>query len=518
MRQPDLPAAADGAGADDSIPVVPHMTPDEFRRARRRGRRVDRPLHGAGGVAARCCRASRPARCARSCRRTRPSMASPSRRCSRDLDRIVLPGITHWQSPGFFAYFPANSLGPVDPRRAAVGGPRRAGDALAARAPPAPSSRRTCWTGWSRLLGLPAALPSDGRRRRRHPGHGVLGGALRPARRPRARERRRAPTPAAVDGTPHRLRLDAGALVGREGGGDRRASGSDNLRARRRRRGASRCAPSAARQAIDADRAAGSVRASSARPSARPRRTRSTRCRRSREIVPPPRAVAARRRRDERAPRRSAPSSACIHAGVEHADSYCFNPHKWMLTNFDCDAFWVARPGGVAPHALRPAGVPAEPRHRVGRGHRLPRLARAARPPLPRAQALVRDPPLRRRGAAAARSARTSRSRTGFADWVGREPDFELAAPVPLNLVCFRHAAGDEAERAGLLDGAQRLRRAVPHPHPARRPLHAAAVRSAGATPGAPRRAGVAAAARRGGRLTAAARLAPVSRAASARR
>ncbi len=29
-------------------------------------------------------------------------------------------------------------------------------------------------------------------------------------------------------------------------------------------------------------------------------------------------------------------------SGVEHADSYCFNPHKWMFTNFDCDCFYVA--------------------------------------------------------------------------------------------------------------------------------------------------------------------------------
>jgi aromatic-L-amino-acid/L-tryptophan decarboxylase len=28
--------------------------------------------------------------------------------------------------------------------------------------------------------------------------------------------------------------------------------------------------------------------------------------------------------------------------GVELADSYTFNPHKWMLTNFDCSVFWVA--------------------------------------------------------------------------------------------------------------------------------------------------------------------------------
>ena len=31
-----------------------------------------------------------------------------------------------------------------------------------------------------------------------------------------------------------------------------------------------------------------------------------------------------------------------IHDGVELADSYCFNPHKWMFTNFDCDCFYVA--------------------------------------------------------------------------------------------------------------------------------------------------------------------------------
>ena len=31
-----------------------------------------------------------------------------------------------------------------------------------------------------------------------------------------------------------------------------------------------------------------------------------------------------------------------IHKGVELADSYCFNPHKWMFTNFDCDCFYVA--------------------------------------------------------------------------------------------------------------------------------------------------------------------------------
>jgi aromatic-L-amino-acid decarboxylase len=29
-----------------------------------------------------------------------------------DLDQILLPGMTHWQHPRFFAYFPANSNPP----------------------------------------------------------------------------------------------------------------------------------------------------------------------------------------------------------------------------------------------------------------------------------------------------------------------------------------------------------------------------------------------------------------------
>ena len=31
----------------------------------------------------------------------------------RDLDEVILPGITHWQHPSFFAYFPANATGPA---------------------------------------------------------------------------------------------------------------------------------------------------------------------------------------------------------------------------------------------------------------------------------------------------------------------------------------------------------------------------------------------------------------------
>ena len=31
-----------------------------------------------------------------------------------------------------------------------------------------------------------------------------------------------------------------------------------------------------------------------------------------------------------------------IHQGIEHVDSWCFNPHKWLPVHFDCNVFWVA--------------------------------------------------------------------------------------------------------------------------------------------------------------------------------
>ena len=41
-----------------------------------------------------------------------PQQAEDMSAVMKDVDEIVLPGITHWQSPNFFAYFPANVSGP----------------------------------------------------------------------------------------------------------------------------------------------------------------------------------------------------------------------------------------------------------------------------------------------------------------------------------------------------------------------------------------------------------------------
>jgi aromatic-L-amino-acid decarboxylase len=41
-----------------------------------------------------------------------PSRGEPFDAILADVERLILPGITHWQSPNFFAFFPANNSGP----------------------------------------------------------------------------------------------------------------------------------------------------------------------------------------------------------------------------------------------------------------------------------------------------------------------------------------------------------------------------------------------------------------------
>lgn len=88
------------------------------------------------------------------------------------------------------------------------------------------------------------------------------------------------------------------------------------------------------------------------------------------------------------------PEFRWIHTGLELADSYAFNPHKWMFTNFDCDCFFVKdrarliRTLSVLPEYLQQGDG-------VGGRHRLPRLAHSARAAVPVTQAVVRHPVVR---------------------------------------------------------------------------------------------------------------------------
>jgi aromatic-L-amino-acid decarboxylase len=137
------------------------------------------------------------------------------------------------------------------------------------------------------------------------------------------------------------------------------------------------------------------------------------------------------------------PEFRWIQNGLELADSYCFNPHKWMFTNFDCDCFYVAdrntliRTLSILPEYLRnqatESGAVIDYRDwhvPLGRRFRSLKLWFVVRHyGVEGLQSHVR------RHVALARM---------FADWVRDHDRFELAVAPPLNLVCFRHRGGDE--------------------------------------------------------------------------
>ncbi|MCS7166085.1 MAG: pyridoxal-dependent decarboxylase [Gemmatales bacterium] len=136
------------------------------------------------------------------------------------------------------------------------------------------------------------------------------------------------------------------------------------------------------------------------------------------------------------------PEFRFFHDGLEFADSYCFNPHKWMGVNFDCDCFYVAdrqaliRALRMVPDYLR---NPASESGQVidYRDWQIP-LGR-------RFRALKLWFVLRAFGAEGIRSLvrRHIALARQFADWLQQDPRFEIVAPVTLNLVCFRLRGDD---------------------------------------------------------------------------
>ncbi len=139
-----------------------------------------------------------------------------------------------------------------------------------------------------------------------------------------------------------------------------------------------------------------------------------------------------------------------IHDGLELADSYAFNPHKWMFTNFDCDCFWVAdraaliKTLSVLPEYLKnqatESGAVFDYRDwQVPLGRRFRAL---------KLWFVIRHYGVEGLQFHVRRHVELAQQ---FVGWVKEDKRFELAAPVPLNLVCFRHRGGD-AVNQGLME------------------------------------------------------------------
>jgi aromatic-L-amino-acid decarboxylase len=129
------------------------------------------------------------------------------------------------------------------------------------------------------------------------------------------------------------------------------------------------------------------------------------------------------------------PSHRHVLAGAERADSLVVNPHKWLFTPFDLSAFYCRRMDVVraafslTPEYLRTreAGVV---KNLMDTGVQLGRRFRA----------LKLWMILRSFGARALREHLTRHIDLAlqFAAWIDAHPDFERMAPVPFSVVCFR--------------------------------------------------------------------------------
>lgn len=129
------------------------------------------------------------------------------------------------------------------------------------------------------------------------------------------------------------------------------------------------------------------------------------------------------------------PEKRWMAKGIEYADSFVFNPHKWMFTNFDCSAFYVkdeaklVRTFEITPEYLKTA---EDERVKNYRDWGIP-LGR-------RFRALKLWFVLRNFGADGLR--KKIRNHISLAQDLKEEiedhPHFEILAPVPLNTICFR--------------------------------------------------------------------------------
>ncbi|MCS6977515.1 MAG: pyridoxal-dependent decarboxylase [Gemmatales bacterium] len=371
-----------------------------------------------------------------------PQQAEPFEQVWKDFEELVLPGVTHWQSPRFFGYFPCNRwpssiLGELLSAGLGVQG-------MLWLTSPACTELETHVLDWLvELLDLPRRFLSTAS------GGGVIQDTASSATLCAviaARERatgfssRRGGCPpgltAYASNQAHSSVAKAMALAG---------LGMDNLRlvdvdasfALR---------PDALRSAIEADRKAGrkpfcvvATVGTTSSLAFDPLRPIGEICREYGLWLHVDAAMAGSAA--------ICPEFRDIHDGLELADSYCFNPHKWLGVNFDCDCFYVAdresliRAMSVTPEYLR------NPASEAGtvfdyRDWQIP-LGR-------RFRALKLWFVLRCEGAEGLRSLirRHVALAAEFADGVRADPAWELAAPANLNLVCFRHRGGDAANQA----------------------------------------------------------------------
>jgi len=366
----------------------------------------------------------------------------------RDIDDIILPGLTHWQHPSFFAYFPGNSSYPSILAELLTAGLGVQG--MSWTTSPACTEVETLMLDWMQeLLDIPPKFRST-----TATGGGVIQGSASEATLSSILAARWRATRGAVNSDGDTSRLVAYCTSQTHSSiekGLRIAGiGTDNIRVVAHD-GTFAMDPLALRAQIMADKAGGLT----------PFWVCSTHGTTSSGAFDPTDEIGRIARENgvwlhvDGAMHGIAalvPEHRWVNRGLEFADSYCTNPHKWMGVNFDCDLFWTddrqALLGALSilPEYLRSAA--AESGAAIDyRDWQIP-LGR-------RFRSLKLWFALRLDGVAVFQEliGRHVALTQELADLVATDPRFEVVAPHPLNLLCLR-LRGDDAATDRLVEAA----------------------------------------------------------------
>lgn len=365
-----------------------------------------------------------------------PEEAESMEEIIADLDRVVMPGMAHWQHPGWYAFFPSG-VSPVSALGEFVAAGLATQGMMWSTAPSATEIENTVLDWLVDLLGLPSSWRID-----KGPGGGVI-------------------QMSASDSTHLSLAVaryqwelsgvDTNLLVAY---GSSQAHSSIEKGARVAGYRHIRSVPVTQSFGMDADSLAEMIKNdidSGLVPAwicSAVGTTNTTAMDPIRSIA----AIAKQNRMWHHADAAYAGSAMIcpefreLQDGVELVDSYTFNPHKWLLTNFDCSVFWVSERSklieslSILPPYLRnetednPSAIDYRDWH-VPLGRRF--------------RALKLWFVLRAYGAENLRSFIRS-----HVDWavdleknVNDDPRLELTAPRTLALVCFRHVNGNRATK-----------------------------------------------------------------------
>jgi aromatic-L-amino-acid/L-tryptophan decarboxylase len=360
----------------------------------------------------------------------------------KDMDRIIVPGVTQWQSPNWFGYFPCNASGP-----GILGDLLSSGlgvQGMLWSTSPACTELETHVMDWLvGMLGLPEKFRSS------NTGGGVLqdtasSAALCALLAARERATNYVSNKKGCEGrlvayvsTQTHSSLQKAAMIAGIGVDNLRAIEVDEEFAMK---------PDVLATRVEADRSAGLIPffvcatiGTTSSNAMDPLIPMGEICRKHNLWLHVDAAMAGTAM--------LCPEFRYFQNGVDFADSYNFNPHKWMFTNFDCSCFWVAdrkaliQTLSILPEYLRnkatESGAVIDYRDwhiQLGRRFRSLKLWFVIRHyGVEGLQHHVRE---------------HVRLAQEFASWVRQDQRFELAAPAPLSLVCFRHRSGDAANQA----------------------------------------------------------------------